>query len=184
MLKLLLHCEPMKLLFCVLICASTARGAQTASHGSRGSSAWDAFYAKQATIRQRGTEALKREQTRSKANLCATAEAGGNAEIGACLVTEGKTTEEDYLTYVRSVGALLRLPEQKSSVSRPSDTAQRLPFDASEDAWRTYRDQSCTSMATQWEGGTQAPIAYANCRLTLTWNHMNELATLYSDLWN
>ena len=39
-------------------------------------------------------------------------------------------------------------------------------------------------MATQWEGGDQAPVAYSDCRLKLTWNHMNELADLYSDLWN
>ncbi len=163
----------MKLLFWVLLSASTAL-------------AQSGFTTEQATIRQRGTEALTREQTRSKGDLCAKAETGGNAAIGACLVTEGKATDQDYLVYIRSIGALLRLhaPDGSTSVPKPTDTPQRLPFDEAEDSWRAYRDQSCTSMATQWEGGTQAPIAYANCRLTLPWNHMNELATLYPDLWH
>jgi uncharacterized protein YecT (DUF1311 family) len=59
-----------------------------------------------------------------------------------------------------------------------------LPFDLAEESWQTHRDRSCTSMATQWEGGDQVPVAYSDCRLKLTWNHMNELADLYSDLWH
>jgi hypothetical protein len=172
----------MKLLLCVILCASpafTQSGTKPA-----GSAAWKVLYATQATIRMGGTEALTSEQARSKVNLCAKAEGGGNAAIDACLVTEGKTTEQGYLAYIRSIGALLGLRTPDASAPKPADTPQRLAFDAAEDAWRAYRDKSCTSMARQWEDGTQAPIAYAKCRLTLTWNHMNELATLYSDLWH
>jgi uncharacterized protein YecT (DUF1311 family) len=180
----LLNCKPMKLRFCVLLCVSTALAQTGNQKNSAGTSVKEPSHATQATIRQRGTEALTREQARSKIDLCAKAQTGGNAAIGACLVAEGKTTEQEYLTYVRSIGALLRLPTTGSSETNLSNTPQHLPFDAAEDTWRTYRDQSCTSMATQWEGGDQAPIAYANCRLTLTWNHMNELAALYADLWH
>lgn len=174
----------MKLRFCVLLCISTALAQTASQNSSAGISTREVFAAKQATIRERGTEALTREQARSKTDLCVKAEAGGNAAIGACLVAEGKTTEQEYLAYVRSIGALLRLPTSGSSETKPSNTPQHLPFDSAEETWRTYRDQSCTSMATQWEGGDQAPIAYANCRLTLTWNHMNELAALYAELWH
>lgn len=180
----LLHCGAMKLLFCLFLYTSTAVAQSGTQTKAVGSSAWDVFRARQSTIRQRGTEALTREQARSKADLCAKAEAGGNAAIGACLLTEGKTTEQEYLAYIRSIGALLRLQPPSASAPKPSETSQHFPFDAAEDAWRTYREQSCTSTATQWEGGTLAPIAYANCRLTLTWDHMNELAALYSDLWH
>ena len=167
---------------CVLLFVGCVH-AQTAVHtDSATKSEWNAFYAKQNAMRQRGTEVLGSERARSKADLCAKSESGGNAAIGDCLVTEGKTTEQDYLAYTRSIGALLRLAAPDAS--KPKVSNQRIPFDLAEDAWRHYRDQSCTSMATQWEGGDQAPVAYANCHLTLTWNHMNELADLYSDLWH
>lgn len=166
---------------CALLLVTCAQ-AQSGVRLKAGNDSAQAAHTKQQTIRQRGTKALESEQDRSKAYLCANAETGGNAAIGACLVAEGKTTEHDYLAYARSIGALLRLvlPE----TSRHKTAIERVPFDAGEDAWRNYRDQSCTSMATQWEGGDQASVAYANCRLTLTWNHMNELAKLYSDLWH
>src|SRR6202012_1015795 len=99
----LLNCKPMKLRFCVLLCASTAL-AQTGSQGNSAStSAKEVSHVTQATIRQSGTEALTREQARSKINLCAKAQTGGNAAIGACLEAEGKTTEQEYLTYARSI---------------------------------------------------------------------------------
>jgi uncharacterized protein YecT (DUF1311 family) len=164
----------MKLPFCVFLSLSSLL-AQTSNKR---------IDEKQATIRQRGAEALTRERARSKIDLCAKAQPGGNAAIGACLAAEGKATEQEYLTYVSSIGALLRLPTLGSSETKPPSTPQNLPFDTAEGTWRRYRDESCTSVASQWDGGDQAPIAYANCRLTLTWNHMNELAALYANLWH
>jgi uncharacterized protein YecT (DUF1311 family) len=97
---------------------------------------------------------------------------------------EEKTTEENYTAYIRAIGSLLRLsaPDDRGESVRVQ--SGRLPFDNAEDAWRTYREQSCRSMATQWDGGDQAQVAYPDCILKLTWNHMNELADLYSDLWH
>lgn len=129
--------------------------------------------------RKQGTDALAREQSRSKADLCADAEKGGNALLAHCLVDQARETEKDYLAYIRAIGALLRLP---SGAEPPAQN--RIPFDMAEEAWQTYREKSCASMATQWEGGDQGPVAYSDCRLKLTWNHMNELADLYSDLWD
>jgi uncharacterized protein YecT (DUF1311 family) len=96
------------------------------------------------------------------------------------LTDQAKVTEQDYLAYIRAIGGLLRLPATGELPQSPS----KLPFDRAEESWQTYRDRSCTSMATQWDGGDQAPVAYGDCRLKLTWNHMNELADLYSDLWH
>jgi hypothetical protein len=136
-------------------------------------------YARQSTPRRQGSEARSREQARSKQHLCAEAGEGGNARIGQCLDEQFKTTQQDYVAYVRSIGGLLRLPPP----DEPASTSHgKLPFDSAEDAWLKYRDASCTSMATQWQGN-QSSVAYADCRLKLTWNHMNELADLYSDLW-
>jgi uncharacterized protein YecT (DUF1311 family) len=143
-----------------------------------------AFYANQAEIRERGSNALKAEQARSKADLCKQAEGGGNAAIGACLVKEEKATKQNYLAYVRAVGALLRLQVPGASNTKAPSKATHLPFDSAEEAWRTYRDNNCTSAAAQFEGGDQAQIAYPDCWLRLTWNHMDELNSLYSDLWH
>jgi len=130
--------------------------------------------------RQQGAEALTKEHARSKADLCTGAEKSGNAQIAQCLAEQGKVTEQDYLAYIRAIGALLRTATRNESAQLPQ---KRIPFDLAEEAWQQYRDKSCASMATQWQGGDQAPVAYSDCRLKLTWHHMNELADLYSDLW-
>ena len=169
----------MKLLFFVLMSAPIVLAQLSISNPPSNKSAWDVSSANQAAIQQRGTEALTKEKARSKANLCVKAEKEGNRAIADCLVVEGKTTEQNYLAYIRAIGALLRRSAPGSSAKN-----QRLPFDAAEDAWHTYREQSCRSMATQWEGGDQAQVAYPDCLLKLTWNHMNELADLYADLWH
>jgi hypothetical protein len=80
---------------------------------------------------------------------------------------------------VRSIGALLRLRTSGDAPEEP----KRLSFDAAEDSWQKYQDRVCDSMATQW-ADVQSSIAYADCRLRVTWNHMNELDSLYSDLWH
>lgn len=134
----------------------------------------------ESTLRQPGSEALSREQARSKQELCSKAEKGGNAEIGACLNRQFKITEQNYLAYIRSIGALLRLSLPDNSAP---GTPKRLPFDSAEDAWLKYRDASCESMSTQWVG-SQSAVAYADCRVKLTSKHMNELADLYADLWH
>jgi len=128
---------------------------------------------------------LRRERARSKTDLCAAAAAkNGNAGLGACLVKEEKTTEENYTAYIRAIGGLLRLSAPDDRGESVQVQPGRLSFDNAEDAWRSYREQSCKSMATQWEGGDQAQVAYPNCILKLTWNHMKELADLYGDLWH
>lgn len=147
------------------------------------SAAQDGSDATLSRYRKQGAIALAKEQSRSKANLCADADTlkGGQARIGQCLADQGKETEQNYLAYIRAIGALLRRPSAEETAQ---STQKKLPFDLGEDAWQMYRDKSCTSMASQWEGGDQAPVAYNDCRLRLTWNHMNELADLYADLWH
>jgi hypothetical protein len=165
----------MRLALCVLPLAASLVLAQTTPE-------WKAFYEKQEESRKRGAEALQLERERRKASLCSQS-TNGNAGISTCLSSELKTTEAHYLTYVRSIGALLRLvpPEE----ARPGSGAGtvRLPFDDAEAAWQSYRDKACTAMRVQWEG-SQSGVAQQTCRLDLTWNHMNELDTLYNGLWH
>jgi hypothetical protein len=171
----------MKSILLVLLCMSVAL-AQTTSAVNSGNGSKPGFTSVgRSTSRQQGAEALSKERARSKANLCAGDESGGNVSIQRCLVEESKITEQNYLTYIRAIGALLQ-PHQPDKLTARSHG--KPPFDSAESSWRIYRDQGCASMATQWEGGDQAPLAYANCRLTLTWDHLDELSTLYSGLWH
>ena len=158
----------MRLVILLVLSTTPSTFAQTAE--------WDAFYAKQTEFRKRSDDALKREQTRRKAELCANA-TNGDRGISACLSAEVKTTEESYLTYVRSIGALLRL----APPGEPHPTATRLPFDDAESAWQGYHEKA--AMSRQWQR-TQGDVADQSCRLDLTWNHMDELVKLYGDLWH
>jgi hypothetical protein len=68
---------------------------------------WKAFWEKQAASRKSGADALQRERERQKADPCSTAKS--TKDISECLSWEFKTTDANYLAYVRSIGALLRL---------------------------------------------------------------------------
>ena len=136
--------------------------------------------AKRTVLERRGAEVLSRERDRSKENLCATA-GPSDLAVGECYLAENKATNADYTEYLRVVGALLRLPGYASA---PSPGALRhLDIDTAETTWLTYREQSCRAMIYQWEGGTLGRVNYPKCLLTMTWDHMNELADLYSGLW-
>ena len=136
-----------------------------------------------AESRKRGSDALQRERERRKADLCSRS-ANGNIGISMCLSSELKTTEANYLAYVRSIGALLRLvPPDEARAANGTEPVARLPFDEAESAWQSYREKACVGMGVQWQGA-QSDMAEKTCRLDLTWNHMDELANLYNDLWH
>ena len=144
---------------------------------------WKAFSDKQDSIRKSGADALQRERERHKADPCSTAQA--TRGIAGCLSQEFKTTDANYLTYVRSIGALLRLTPPEDG-PRPATDAKiaRLPFDDSESAWQSYREKACAAMAYLYRGGSIIPLARGSCLLSLTWSHMDELQNLYGDLWH
>jgi hypothetical protein len=147
--------------------------------------AWNEFYAKQKKIREKGQAALLQMRTHDNPDLCLdAAQKNGNAGMGECLGAQVKITETNYLDYIRSIGALLRLTAPGSKNAEGTRDAKPLSFDAAESAWQTYRDRGCASMSTQWEGGDQAPIAYSSCLIKLTQKHVNELADLYGDLYH
>ena len=130
-------------------------------------------------LQKRATEVLDRERARSKAHLCEGKDAGDGSDpaVGNCWLREFKTTDADYLTYIRAIGALLRNPYISH---RAAGAPQHLDFDTAEATWHTYRDQTCTAIDAQWAGGTLGRTQVPKCRLTVTWDHMNELASLYA----
>ena len=170
----------MKFTLFALLIASAALVQSTQASNPAQSAMQNDVHARQSALRRQESESLSREQSRSKQGLCVEAEKDGNAEIGRCLTEQFQTTQQNYLTYVRAIRALLQLVPSDEPASAIHG---KLPFDSAEDAWLKYRDSSCTSMATQWQGD-QSGVAFADCRLKLTRNHMDELADLYSDLWH
>ena len=144
---------------------------------------WKAFWDKQASIRKSGADALQREREHHKADPCSTAEA--TRGISECLSQEFKITDAQYLTYVRSIGALLRLTPPDDAPRRVADARiARLPFDDAESAWQSYREKACAALDYLYRGGSIISVARGSCMLSLTWSHMDELQNLYGDLWH
>jgi hypothetical protein len=139
----------------------------------------DDFNARLSAFRKQGSDALARERARTRQQPCTNAKAAGNAEMTRCLEDQLKTAERDYLQYAQAVGQLLRLQfgDQSTPATRPL-----IKFDPAEEAWHSYRENTCASTATQWQG-SESEVANAECRLRLTSAHMNELADVYSSLW-
>ena len=144
---------------------------------------WDAFYKKQTEFRKQGAEALRRERGRRKADLCSNSP-NGAVGISVCLADELKTTEANYLAYVRSIGALLRLGPPDGDHPATGRSVARLPFDDAESIWQSYREKACAAAMAQWQGGSIVQTAQKSCLLDLTWDHIDELANLYQDLWH
>jgi uncharacterized protein YecT (DUF1311 family) len=168
----------MKLVACLLACLSLSLLAQTLRQPTD-----DPVRDRIKALQKQRAEALSRERARSKADLCTHGADGSEPAVGYCWLREGKTTDADYTAYVRSIGALLRLPpESNRPTPLPAGPPQRLEFDTAEATWLIYRKQTCDAMTAQWEGGTLGRTAYPKCLVTVTWDHMNELEDLYSDL--
>src|ERR1700722_144070 len=102
--SVLLPWRVMKLVACVLACISLPVFGQTPATPAQRD-----LDANLTVLQRRGIEVLSRERQRSKANLCAKA-GPSDLSVGECYLAEGKMTNADYTEYVRTVGALLRLP--------------------------------------------------------------------------
>ncbi len=173
--SVLLPWRRMKPVACLLICIFLPVSGQTPNPPTQRD-----LDAKLTALQQRGAELLSRERDRSKANLCAKA-GPSDLSVGECYLAEGKVTNADYTEYLGVVGELLRLPRYAGAAR--TNAPSRLGIDTAETTWLTYREQSCRAMIDQWEGGTLGRVNYPKCLLTVTWRHMDELADLYSGLW-
>jgi uncharacterized protein YecT (DUF1311 family) len=63
----------------------------------------------------------------------------------------------------------------------PDDRARRR-FVASSLAWLTYRRADCLSRADVFEGGSQAPVIYAQCMASRNTQRINDLRTFLREL--
>jgi len=135
------------------------------------------LHAKRDILRARGTAALDTEYAREKAgrmNECP--DANDTVSINKCMDEEFATTQKNYLAYLRSIGALLRLDD----IAEPSAVKQ---LDRAELSWTAYREAQCSAYQHLDPGSIQI-FNYETCRLELTRRHMHELEGLYGkDLW-
>jgi uncharacterized protein YecT (DUF1311 family) len=144
---------------------------------------WKAFYASQKSYRGRGTAALAAESALEKKDECKSAMT--TYDIGECGSRLFDSTQQNYVSYVRAIGALLRLhtPDEKSPGEESMPDAGRA-FDAAEALWIKYRDSQCESGGNLYWGGTMRPGAILGCRIRLTQRHIQDLAEIYADLWS
>ncbi len=144
---------------------------------------WKAFYASQKTYRSRGTEALAAENVLEKKDECK--DAVSTLQIGQCESRLFDSTQQNYISYVRAIGALLRLdpPGAKTPDEASMPDAGRA-FDAAEALWIKYRDAQCESGGNLYWGGTMRPGVILGCRIKLTQRHIQDLAEIYADLWS
>jgi uncharacterized protein YecT (DUF1311 family) len=58
----------------------------------------------------------------------------------------------------------------------------RASFAAGEKSWLAYRRSSCAAEASRYSGGSEEPVAYAQCEVTRNKTHLAELGTMLSTL--
>ena len=59
---------------------------------------------------------------------------------------------------------------------------QKATFVAAETSWFTYRGTDCQSYAAIFEGGSIAPVAYANCEVQVDKSRSQDLHSFYEEL--
>jgi uncharacterized protein YecT (DUF1311 family) len=74
---------------------------------------------------------------------------------------------------VRTIFSLLRRSRSRSALAR---------FVRGERAWLTYRRAVCASRADVFEGGSGAPVAFADCEAGINAAHLNELRIFAREL--
>jgi uncharacterized protein YecT (DUF1311 family) len=60
-------------------------------------------------------------------------------------------------------------------------TPAKIGFIASNKSWLSYRSAFCTTAASAFLGGTQAPVVTAQCEAALDTEHITDLRTLLQD---
>lgn len=62
--------------------------------------------------------------------------------------------------------------------TRPFDKQAKRRFVTAETDWHTYRQSTCFSDADTYEGGSLAPVAFANCVVRINQQHVSALTKL------
>lgn len=70
----------------------------------------------------------------------------------------------------------------RSIFARLSDRASEERFIAAQRAWLNYRHADCSSVSDVFEGGSQAPVLYAQCEVARNGERIKDLNAFLADL--
>ncbi len=128
-------------------------------------------------LRDRASAILDQERARAKrTSICP--DAMDTLSINQCMAGELKTTDGNYVKFIRILGAQLRGEDDEADPGHIT----RIPFDDAEDAWKIYRVKACFAVGDLNRGGTIRPMEEMGCRIDLTLKHMEELWSSYEDV--
>ncbi len=157
----------------ILLAVPAASGQKTPRDDQNG------YYAKVARFRQEAKAAFDREMAREKAGDCPNANT--TLDMLNCLAKENAATTENYDAYAGAIVSLVGAMEAQGNDSDPRTHAELVnDFNATETAWKKYRDAQCRPTGEQFKGGTLAGPAAGFCELMLVRNHMREIDKIYN----
>jgi uncharacterized protein YecT (DUF1311 family) len=140
--------------------------------------------AKRSEIVRRATAAHDAEKRHSKEPYCQDPHYT-QSDLNDCAARELRTSLTYYHAYADAIAQLLEM--QVADAKEIDQTPYRkasLAFRSAETSWQDYSDKACRAVASQNEGGSMQPLTDLSCREELTQRHMEELATVFSFLWD
>jgi len=106
-------------------------------------------------------------------------------DLNQCAARELRTSLIHYQTYSSAITQLLELQvADEVSIDPTPYRKAALTFGKAESSWKDYYVQTCHAVASQNEGGSMQPLTDLSCREDLIQRHMEELATVFSFLWD
>ncbi len=133
---------------------------------------------------RRATAAHDAEKRHSKQPYCQDPHYT-QSDLNSCAARELGTSLTHYRAYIDAIAQLLEM--QVADAHEADQTPYKkasLAFRSAETSWQDYSDKACHAVASQNEGGSMQPLTDLSCRMELTQRHMEELATVFSFLWD
>lgn len=107
------------------------------------------------------------------------------ADLNECAARELQISLTHYRAYIDAIAKLLEMQEADADgIDQNPYRKAALAFRTAETSWQDYSDKACRAVASQNEGGSMQPLTDLSCRRELTQRHMEELATVFSFLWD
>jgi len=140
--------------------------------------------AKRAEALRRATDAHDAEKRHSKQPYCQDPHYT-QSDLNDCAARELGTSLTYYRAYTDAIAQLLEMQVAEDlKIDQAPYRKASLAFRSAETSWQDYSDKACRAVASQNEGGSMQPLTYLSCRVELTNRHMEELATVFSFLWD
>ena len=106
-------------------------------------------------------------------------------DLNACAARELGIDLTYYRVFSDAIAQLIEIQEADAREVDPVPYRKAsVEFRTAEKSWQDYSDKACSAVASQNEGGSMQPLTDLSCRVQLTQRHMEELATVFSFLWD